>query len=221
MSTKAFAYLRVSGRGQVDGDGFPRQLAAIRVFVESKGIKIMRVFREEGVSGAKELEDRPALSNLLAALTEYGVRLVLIEKLDRLARDVVIQELLLRDMRDNGVELVSVTEPELAQEDPNNPTRTVLRQIMGAISQYEKSMIVLKLRGARMRIKAREGSCEGRKPYGYRPGEGETLGRMRQLRAEGLSFDAIARKLNENGIRPRTGDKWVGRVVGRILRRIT
>ena len=30
MKTKAFAYLRVSGRGQIDGDGFPRQLAEFR-----------------------------------------------------------------------------------------------------------------------------------------------------------------------------------------------
>ncbi len=42
-----------------------------------------------------------------------------------------------------------------------------MRQIFGAISEYEKSMIVIKLRGARQRKKARTGRCEG----GHNPGE--------------------------------------------------
>jgi len=57
---RAFAYLRVSGRGQVDGDGFDRQLAAIRSYAAVQGIAIARVFREEGVSGTLEGMDRPA-----------------------------------------------------------------------------------------------------------------------------------------------------------------
>jgi hypothetical protein len=47
----------------------------------------------------------------------------------------------------------------------NDPTRILVRQMMGAVAQYEKSQIVLKLRGARMRKRAKEGRCEGRKPY--------------------------------------------------------
>ena len=45
-----------------------------------------------------------------------------------------------------------------------------MRQIFGAIAEYEKTMIVIKLRGARQRKKARTGRCEGRKPYGHYPG---------------------------------------------------
>jgi hypothetical protein len=61
MSKTAFAYLRVSGKGQVDGDGFPRQLIAIEKYSQGNGLKIRKVFREEGISGTKELENRPAL----------------------------------------------------------------------------------------------------------------------------------------------------------------
>ena len=43
---KAFAYLRVSGKGQVDGDGFTRQLEAIKTYAKGHGIRIVRVFRE-------------------------------------------------------------------------------------------------------------------------------------------------------------------------------
>lgn len=62
VETKAFAYLRVSGRGRVDGDGFTRQLTAIKKYAAANKIKIVRVFREEGVSGT--WEDRPAFSEM-------------------------------------------------------------------------------------------------------------------------------------------------------------
>lgn len=85
-----FAYLRVSGAGQVEGDGFERQLAAVCNYAQANGIKVARIFREEGVSGKKDLANRPALQELVTALHSNGVRLVLIEKLDRLARDLMV-----------------------------------------------------------------------------------------------------------------------------------
>jgi DNA invertase Pin-like site-specific DNA recombinase len=62
------------------------------------------------------------------------------------------------------------------------PPGSLMRQIMGAIAEYEKAMIVVKLRGARTRAKAKHGRCEGAKPYGSRPGEAEVLERMKALR---------------------------------------
>jgi DNA invertase Pin-like site-specific DNA recombinase len=211
---KAFAYLRVSGKGQIDGDGFPRQLTAIKAYAAKHDIKIIRVFREEGVGGAKELENRPALLELMTALHSNGVKLVMVEKLDRLARDLMVQETIIVDLRKNGFDLVSVGEPDLLQ---NDPSRKLMRQIFGAISEYEKTMIVLKLRGARVRQKAKTGRCEGAKPYGELPGEVEVIERMKALRATGMGFDRIAAALNAEGIRPRRGARWHGLTVNKIL----
>lgn len=61
----------------------------------------------------------------------------------------------------------------------NDPTRILVRQMMGAIAQYEKSQIVLKLRGARLRKRAKDGRCEGRKPYGFYEGETANLERLK------------------------------------------
>src|SRR5215831_12346414 len=69
-------------------------------------------------------------------------------------------------------------EPDLMA---NDPTRILVRQMMGAVAQYEKSQIVLKLRGARMRKRAKDGRCEGRKPYGYYDGDTEALERLKVL----------------------------------------
>jgi len=212
--TKAFAYLRVSGKSQIAGDGFPRQLAAIRKYAEAHGVKIVRVFREEGVSGTKELENRPALLDLMTALHSNGTKLVMVEKLDRLARDLMIQETIIGDLRKSGFELISVAEPDLLQDDPS---RKLMRQIFGAIAEYEKTMIVLKLRGARMRVKAKTGRCEGAKPYGAFPGEPEVITRLESMRAGGMGFDRIAATLNAEGIRPRRGERWHGLTVNKIL----
>ena len=143
-----------------------------------------------------------------------GVRTVLVERLDRLARELFVQEYILRDLKARGVTLVSVREEDI----DSNPERILFRQIMGAIGQYDKTMVVMKLRAARNRMKAKTGRCEGRKPYGTRPGEADVIARMEALRADGLPFDAIAARLNAEATHTRTaGKQWSGRVVNRIL----
>jgi DNA invertase Pin-like site-specific DNA recombinase len=214
---KAFGYLRVSGRGQVDGDGFPRQEAAIRSYAKKHDIRLVKVFREEGVSGTKELSDRPAFIAMMEALHGDGVRLVLVESLGRLARDLMIQENILHDLKRHGFELVSVTEPDLCSDDPS---RKLMRQVMGSFHEYEKTMIVIKLRGARQRTKAKSGRCEGRKPYGAYPGEAAILDRILELDASGETTTAIANRLRAEGCKTRSGGDWLQPTVSKILKRI-
>ena len=211
---KAFAYLRVSGMGQVKGDGFPRQLQAIKKYSGEHDIKIVQIFREMGVSGTKESMDRPAWAEMMATLHSNGVKTVVIEKLDRLARDLMVQEATIADLAKSGFTLVSVAEPDLMA---NDPTRKLMRQMLGAVAEYDKDQIVLKLRGARMRMRAAEGRCEGRKPFGRDQAERTAIERMKALRAEGLAFDKIAERLNSEGLPTRTGKRWHGVVVSRIL----
>jgi DNA invertase Pin-like site-specific DNA recombinase len=125
----AFSYLRVSGKGQLDGDGFTRQNKAIADYALANGISVIETFEEQGVSGTKELDDRPALQDLLAALKEGNAKIVIIEKLDRLARDLMVQETILSDLMRQGFEVISVCEPDLCSTDPS---RVLVRQIFGA-----------------------------------------------------------------------------------------
>src|ERR1700687_2224279 len=88
----AFGYIRVSGQGQVDGDGFTRQAKAIREYAAANGIRLVKIFKEEGVSGTIENMDRPAWRDMMAALFRNGVKAIIVESLDRLTRDLIIQE---------------------------------------------------------------------------------------------------------------------------------
>jgi DNA invertase Pin-like site-specific DNA recombinase len=223
---KAFSYLRVSGKGQIEGDGFDRQRDAIAKRAKADGFEIVAEFIDAGISGTKDLDERPALSDLFAAIVGNGVRVVLIERADRLARDVMVGEILLSQFREEGVRVIeSESGIDLTADDPDNATATLVRQILSVVSQFEKTSIVAKLRKARARKRIETGRCEGVKPFGTLPGEDEAVARMKALRrkpigkAKRMSYAKIADALNEEGIPSRSGRPWGPSSVQDILKR--
>lgn len=176
----------------------------------------MKTFKDRAVPGATELENRPALMALCDALAANGVKLVLIERLDRLARDLLVQETIIGDLRKRGFEIVSALEPDLCADDPS---RILMRQTFGAIAQYEKTMLVGKLRGARERMRARGERAEGAFPFGHNRSEQRVLHRLQELKASGLTFAQVADRANAEGLSTRFGARWHTTSVHRILRR--
>jgi DNA invertase Pin-like site-specific DNA recombinase len=220
---KAFSYLRVSSRGQIDGDGFDRQRDKILKWAKANGAVIEKEFREEGISGTNELDGRPAMIELLGAIASNGVRTVIVERADRFARDLVASELLLREFTRLGVQVIEAEGGnDLSAGDDSNPTGKLVRQILAAVSEFDKTSVVLKLKAARTRVRREKGHCEGRKPFGEREGETEILEQIRRLRRKvkgrtRTSFADIAEKLNTDGIKTRTGKPWHPEVVRRLL----
>lgn len=225
-ATKAAAYLRVSGLGQVDGDGFDRQRDRIEAWARANEVEVVAEFRDEGVSGTNELDDREGLAALLFRIDSNGIRAVVVESASRLARDLVVGEAILSRFRERGVKVFSVDGGvELTSND--DPTRTLFRQLLGAIAEFDRKVTVAKLKAARDR-RARElgRRVEGQKAFGMMPGEAETLARIRQLNAKPrgkprLSFAKIADVLNAEGRRTRHGAPWRPESVRKIAQRPT
>lgn len=213
----AFGYIRVSGKGQLKGDGFPRQRADIEKFVTSHGYEIVQWYEERAVPGATEWQNRPEWTRMVQRLN--GVQTIIVASLDRLARELFVQEYILRDLKQRHVTLLSANEEDIGSD----PARVLFRQIMGAIAEYDKSMLVLKLRAARDRIEAKTGRrCEGRKPFGSWPGESDIVADMRKLRAEDWTFQRIADHLNQTGVKTRDNTHtkvWFPATVQKILKR--
>lgn len=213
---KAYGYIRVSGDGQLDGDGPERQSLGISEYAGRNDITIVKEYIESYTG--KDL-DRPVLQELIAEILANGVRTIVIEKLDRLARDVVVQELLIRDFQKNGITLISTMEVDLCSKDPS---RVMFRQMLGVISGYERAMIVFRTKSARDRIRAKGERCEGRKPFGGHPGkpeEREILATMCNLRRDGFDYARISEYLNEHGLFTREGNAWRAFTVRRTLLR--
>lgn len=219
---KAYAYLRVSSQGQIDRDGYDRQRQAILQYCKSNGFEIVDWYREQETG---TIQDRPELARLMldTEINGNGIEAVIIERLDRLARDLMVQEAIIQDFKKQGIDLVSTAEgPDLASDDP---TRKLIRQVLGAVAEYDKTMLVLKLRAARQRKKLKTGNkCEGAKRYGEDSAEEQAI--IRKIRAyrrnkrgnrKGLTYQEIATRLNEESIPTKRGKQWSPMQVYRIL----
>ena len=218
--TPAVAYLRVSGKSQLDGTGFERQLEVCAGLAESLGFTIDRTFEERAVSGTKDEAARPAFQEMIAHMLDSGIKVLLIEGLDRLAREYRIQEQLILYIASKGLQLYNArTGENITTAVLGDPMKKAMVQIQGIFAELDKSMIVARLRTGRKIIKKEVGRCEGRKPYGHYPGEGMTLAAIQANRALGMTCAQIADTLNSRHLPARSGGSWRGPVVAKILRR--
>lgn len=83
------------------------------------------------------------------------------ESPDRFARDLMVQLIGHDYLKSLGIELIPASAPDFFTED--TPTAVLVRQVLGAIAQFEKTSLVAKLKTARDRKRAETGKCGGRK----------------------------------------------------------
>lgn len=201
-------YTRVSSRGQVDGDGPTRQSEAIRKFCDTHQLKLVTLFHEE-VSGTAEV--RQEFSRMVEFIEDVkGVEAVVVERLDRLARDLMVSEFFLKELRTRKIKLFAVDQGTLIDiaSDDVDPTRKLIRQILAAFAEFEKSQLVLKLRLARERKTRLTGWRPGGRPFGDTPSEVRTLNIIKNFLSRGMTQTRIAELLNEAGLTTRFGKKW-------------
>ncbi len=160
---KAVAYLRVSTENQLGEDkfGLDSQREDIERYCKLHNLELVQEFIEEGVSGSKEI--RPALSDMFVAAKEGGFKHVIVAKLDRIARDLMLQLFIEKELLKFGIEIISVAEPLRADD----PTGRLMRQIIGAFSEFERSRITERLCAGKIQKAKTGGYCAGRPPFGY------------------------------------------------------
>lgn len=207
---KVYGYIRVSGKSQVDKDGPIRQKVALNKFCSKNGLELERVFEDLAVSGTVEGMDRPGFFAMLEETSASGVKAVVIEKLERLARDLIVSEMMIRDFRSRDIMLYTTDQGKVDLVSANNdPSRKLIRQMFSAIAEYEKTCLVLKLRAARERVKLKTGWCGGRRSYGQNNSELRLMELIANLRNSGVAWAGIAALLSENKVKKRNGStKW-------------
>jgi DNA invertase Pin-like site-specific DNA recombinase len=182
MSKRAAIYARVSTNGQTTA----QQISELRTAAERHGWQVVGEYIEHGVSGAKGREQRPKLDALLKAAARREFDLVAAWSVDRLGRSLQHLVGFLAEIHGKGIDLF------LHQQgiDTTTPGGKALFQMCGVFAEFERSMIVDRVKAGLARAK-KYGTRSGR-PIGRQRVPVETEVRIRKLRRQGLAIGKIA-----------------------------
>ncbi|WP_349253892.1 recombinase family protein [Streptomyces sp. BPTC-684] len=205
---RVFTYRRIS-RVTERTTSIERQGEHCAAECDRRGWKIVDDFADEGISGATDPEDRPAMSKMLARLDEVDA--IVFYKLDRLSRSTLAFAELMERCQKAGVALVSCTEPL----DLSSPMGVAMAEIIAVFAKLERAMIRERSMDARRKGLEDNKFVGGRFPYGLTPaphpsGKGRTLvrdpeavkviRRMASLITDGHSATAVAKILNDDAV---------------------
>jgi DNA invertase Pin-like site-specific DNA recombinase len=195
---KAVAYTRTSSATNVgaDRDSEKRQRAAIIAFARANGYEIADDdwYYDPAVRGDDRVAERPGFAAMLDRIASNGVRVVIVESPDRFARDLAVQLTGHDFLLGLGITLIPTTAPDFFVEE--TPTAVLVRQVLGAISQFEKASLVAKLKAARDRKKAETGKCGGRSSYAERDPQLVALARELATPPKGYARGPSLRKVS-------------------------
>jgi DNA invertase Pin-like site-specific DNA recombinase len=194
---------------------------------------IVSARQDAGLSGKLDVDQRPGLLDAVEMIEAGEADGLVVHRLDRLGRELHVQEAILGRVWAAGGSTFEAVEGELPRDDPDDPMRTAMRQMAGVFAQLERGMIAVRLSGGRRRKRARGGYSGGPTvPFGWKvEGEGRearfvpdpetapTVEAIRDLRRSGLTLEAIAQRLNEDGVASPAGAHWHINSVRRVLSR--
>lgn len=235
--SRIVAYLRVSGDEQAEsGLGIEAQERTCNDWAVRNGRNVDSIFRDEGLSGSLALEERPGLLDAVSAINKGDI--LLVAKRDRLFRgDPVAVAMVESAVMKQGGRVISAAGEGTGDDAP---TSILFRRMIDAFGEYERLLIAARTRAALREKKAR-GERAGAIPYGLRidpaspvrsrksglPAglvtdqvEAQAIEFVKRWHAEGLSFRAIAKRLDAEGIPTKGGQPWRQSTVHSLLRRL-
>lgn len=230
---RVVGYLRVSTAEQAQhGLGLDVQERTIRAWCKANGHRLVAIHSDAGISGSNGVGSRLGLADATQAIIDGTAGGIVVKDLSRWSRDQMLQEQLLADVWRAGGRLFSTSAAEDALLDPAgadlDPSRKMVRTILGSVHEYEKSMIRLRMAAGRRRKAEQGGYAYGSPGYGWRaaggalvPDEDEqaVIRTIMEMSAAGASTRAIAAALNAEGIKPRRAELWSNATVAGIIRR--
>jgi DNA invertase Pin-like site-specific DNA recombinase len=207
---RAVAYFRTSSAANVDGDSEQRQRAAVLSYASHARLAIVAEFYDAAVSGADPVDARRGFRALLSFLASNAARKIIVETANRFARDLIVQETGWRYLQSLGVELIAADSPNAFLDD--TPTAVLIRQVLGAVAQFEKAALVAKLRAAR----ERSGRKGGRKPISATAPQATAFARDPCM--DGLSLRDIAELLSHGGFTTKSGRPYSASAIAKMRR---
>jgi site-specific DNA recombinase len=232
IGLRAAIYARVSTEEQREGQTIDSQIAELERFAADRNLHVIGIYKDEGWSGG--VMARPELDHLRDDAQRAVFQAVLINDVDRLARDVTHLGVIKRDLERHGIQVVFRKLPA-----ENSPTHNLMINILGSFAEFERELIADRTRrGRKHKVTVRKQYLGGLTAYGYRyipmeqaagraglleilPEEASVVRQMFDwVDREGLSARKVLNRLNERKIPPRKGaSSWAKSSVLRVLRR--
>ena len=221
-----YSYMRLSTDEDKQSNSFEIQSQAITTYAKANGLEpIVKTFKDTK-SGAK-LEQRIGLMEMLNTIKKNDK--VIVQKIDRLSRDVLQMGWLRTEIARKGCELVIID----TKNDTNDPMANLMEQIVTAFADYERLMIKSRIQATMDLKKSKGEKLGGDIPFGFdviiekdkkkvlvkNEVEQKIVSSIKRYKSKGLSFGAIAKKLNEQGITTKKGKEFQSMQVKRILER--
>jgi len=176
---RAAIYARVS---TTNGQDPTMQTRELREYCQRRGWEVAGEYVDAGVSGAKE--SRPELNRLMADAHRRRFDAIVVWKFDRFARSVSHLLRALETFQTLGIEFVSLTEGV----DTSTPAGKMVFTVLGAVAELERSLI-------RERVKAGLRNAKAKGKHVGRPKLALDGSHVARLRAQGLSWLAIGKRL--------------------------
>jgi len=224
---RTLGYVRVSTDEQASkGYGLEIQRRAIREYCKTNGLVLVDILGDEGISGSNGFDARHGLADALARIERHEASILVVHRLDRLARKLYVQLTVIERLEKAGARVVSTSEPDV---DGPDELRELIRNILGSVAGYERAVIRGRMLAGRRAKSERGGFIGGIAPFGFKAVDGElvalegeqaVIARITVLKAQGASLRSIAQALDAEGLRPKRGTRWHPTQVARVLERI-
>lgn len=216
------AYLRVSSEEQVGNYSIEAQKRAIQTWVQAQEGQLVHIYVDEAWSG--RTSDRPAFQQMRQEARKNKFDAIVVHKFDRFSRnrtDALAIKSLLR--YDYNIKVYSVTEPS---EDSDGPIGALIEGIMECVAEWYSRNLATEVAKGR-REKGTQGLHNNRAPFGFRREGKNLVPDEKELPGLRLAFEAyatgnygyadIARLLNENGYRSKSGRQFAKDTIREIL----
>jgi DNA invertase Pin-like site-specific DNA recombinase len=207
---QVLGYVRVSTEEQGDsGAGLEAQRRAIAAECKRRGWELLEVIEDAGFS-AKDLK-RPGIQEALRVLKEGDAKALVAAKLDRLSRSMIDFTGLMATAQKQGWALVALD----CAVDTTTPAGEAMANVLATFAQFERRLISLRTREA-LAVKKSQGVRLGRPTTMPKA----VVNRIKQERAAGKTYAAIADKLNAKGVPTAQGGlQWYPSTVRHVLHR--
>lgn len=223
---QAVGYIRVSTEDQVtNGVSLDAQRERIEAYCTMKGLELLGIHRDNGISAGKPLATREGGTALLADLSGRKATHVVALKLDRLFRDAIdcLETVKVWDSKGVNLHLIDMGGDSL---NTGSPTGKCFLTMAAAFAELERGLCRERTRQALAHKKAHR-QAYARTPMGYSregdtlvedAGELSTVARVLDLRGKGMSYNRIADLFNTEGVETKRGGSWYASTVRYIVR---